>query len=76
MMCMSKQTVVTTPLSELCEGCRNYVARREHCNGTWINYFGAFVHTYGSEDSKIAGVLSQEDCAAVADATKCVLHFF
>ncbi|BDA48947.1 probable potassium voltage-gated channel subfamily H member 7 [Coccomyxa sp. Obi] len=48
----------------------NYVVRKEHCKGTWINYFGVFLHTYGSEDSMSAGVLSQEDCSAIPDPVK------
>ncbi|CAL8463823.1 g3357 [Coccomyxa elongata] len=48
----------------------NFVARREHCNSTWINRFGVFLHTYGSADSNTAGVLSADECSAIPDPAK------
>ncbi|CAL8465088.1 g4623 [Coccomyxa elongata] len=48
----------------------NFTARREGCNNTWVNRFGVFLHTYGSDAANTAGVLGPDECADVPDPAK------
>ncbi len=54
-----------------CAARRNFVARKEDCNNTWINKYGVYIRDYGSADSQSAGVLSSQDCWTVPNPIKC-----
>ncbi|BDA50689.1 probable potassium/sodium hyperpolarization-activated cyclic nucleotide-gated channel [Coccomyxa sp. Obi] len=48
----------------------NFTARREGCTNTWVNRFGVFLHTYGSDAANTAGILGPDECVAVPEAAK------
>ena len=48
---------------------RNFVARKEGCNNTWINKFGVYVRDYGTGGPN-EQVLGPDECQSIPDEIK------